>query len=45
MVANGRSDELRRRDMELLYDKNALELGFVPDGDWLKWTNPEVAAF
>jgi len=31
-----------RRDMELLYDKNAFELGFVPDGDWLKSQNPRV---
>jgi hypothetical protein len=28
-----------RRDMELLYDKNALELGLVPDGNWFKWQN------
>jgi hypothetical protein len=28
-----------RRDMELIYDKNALELGLVPDGDWFKWQN------
>ena len=26
-----------RRSMKLLYDANALELGFVPDGDWFKW--------
>jgi hypothetical protein len=29
-----------RRDMELLYDTNALDLGFVPDGDWFRWQNP-----
>jgi hypothetical protein len=28
-----------RRDMELIYDKNALELGLVPDGNWFKWQN------
>ena len=28
-----------RRDMELIYDKNALDLGLVPDGDWFKWQN------
>src|SRR5262249_29962335 len=26
-----------RRDMELLYDRNALQAGLVPDGDWFKW--------
>lgn len=25
--------------MELLYDSNAGQLGFVPDGNWFKWTN------
>jgi hypothetical protein len=47
LLPDGRQRALRRirRDMELLYDKNALELGFVSDGDRLKWTNPEVAAF
>jgi hypothetical protein len=29
-----------KRNMELLYDANALELGFVPDGGWFKWRNP-----
>ena len=28
-----------RRDMELLYDENALDLGLVPDGNWFKWQN------
>jgi hypothetical protein len=28
-----------RRNMELLYDKNALELGLLPEGDWFKWQN------
>jgi len=28
-----------RRDMELLYDRNALEVRLVPDGDWFKWQN------
>jgi hypothetical protein len=28
-----------RRDMELLYDRNALDLGLVPDGNWFKWQN------
>ena len=32
-----------RRDMEFLYDKNALELDFVPDGYWFKWINPKAA--
>ena len=26
-----------RRNMTLLYDANALDLGFFPDGDWLRW--------
>ena len=25
--------------MELMYDKNALDLGLVPDGNWFKWQN------
>lgn len=32
-----------RRHMLLLYDTNALDLGFVPDGDWLTWKNSEPA--
>jgi hypothetical protein len=28
-----------RRDMELLYDRNALDLGLVPDGKWFRWQN------
>jgi hypothetical protein len=28
-----------RRNMELLYDRNALQIGLVPDGDWFKWQN------
>jgi hypothetical protein len=28
-----------RRNMELLYDSNALQLGLVPDGQWFKWQN------
>jgi hypothetical protein len=28
-----------RSNMELLYDRNALELGLVPDGNWFKWQN------
>jgi hypothetical protein len=31
-----------RQSMKLLYDANALRLGFVTDGDWFKWTNSEV---
>ena len=26
-----------RRNMKLLYDTNALDLGFFPDGEWLRW--------
>ena len=26
-----------RKNMRLLYDANALDLGFFPDGDWLRW--------
>jgi Domain of unknown function (DUF4118) len=28
-----------RRNMELLYDRNALQAGLVPDGNWFKWQN------
>jgi|SRR5581483_10102830 len=28
-----------RRNMELLYDRNALDLGLVPNGDWFTWEN------
>jgi hypothetical protein len=31
-----------RRDMELIYDSNALQLGLVPDNDWFKWHNPKA---
>jgi hypothetical protein len=31
-----------RRNMELLYDSNALQLGMVPDGDWFRWQNPRL---
>jgi hypothetical protein len=31
-----------RKNMELLYDANALELGFVSDQDWFKWRNPDT---
>jgi hypothetical protein len=30
-----------RRNMGLLYDKNALDMGFVSDGEWLKWKNTD----
>ena len=26
-----------RKNMRLLYDANALDLGIFPDGDWLRW--------
>jgi hypothetical protein len=29
-----------RTNMRLLYDANALDLGFVSDGAWFKWLNP-----
>jgi hypothetical protein len=29
-----------RTNMEVLYDANALDLGFVSDGIWLTWLNP-----
>jgi hypothetical protein len=31
-----------RRNMGLLYDKNALDMGFVSDGEWLKWKNADA---
>jgi hypothetical protein len=33
-----------RKSMETLYEANALELGFIPDGRWFKWVNPKTAA-
>jgi hypothetical protein len=30
------------KNMELLYDANALELGFVADGNWYKWKNSNL---
>jgi len=39
--ARERAVERIRRNMELLYDANALALGFVPDGAWFKWENPD----
>ena len=32
-----------RKSMEMLYDANALELGFIPDGRWFKWMDPKIA--
>ena len=32
-----------RRDMELLYDTNALALGLQPRGDWFTWRNARAA--
>lgn len=45
LLPDARERAIKRiqRDMELLYDKNALELEFVPDGYWFKWINPEAA--
>jgi Domain of unknown function (DUF4118) len=43
------SDDLRqsvvriRRDMELIYDRNAWEAGLVPDGNWFRWKNAKSA--
>jgi hypothetical protein len=43
-AARQRALERIRKNMKLLYDANALELGFVPDGGWYKWTNDMGAA-
>jgi hypothetical protein len=45
LLPDARINILRRirRDMELLYDANALDLGFVPDGEWFSWKNPGCA--
>jgi hypothetical protein len=32
-----------RKNMELLYDANALQLGFIPDDRWFEWMNPKIA--
>jgi len=34
-----------RRNMKLLYNSNALELGFVPDGGWFKWDSKTFSAY
>jgi uncharacterized protein DUF4118 len=31
-----------RRNMELLYDSNALQIGLMPDGDWFTWRNARL---
>ena len=33
-----------RKSIELIYDVNALALGFIPDGDWFKWENSKPRA-
>jgi hypothetical protein len=38
-----RALEQIRKNMRLLYDANALALGFVSDGVWFKWLNPNSA--
>jgi hypothetical protein len=45
LLPESRENALRqiRRNMSLLYDANALELGFVPDGDWFTWENSKAA--
>src|SRR5258708_29378311 len=35
-----RTLERIRKNMELLYDANALDLGFNADANWFRWTNP-----
>ena len=42
--ARKRALERIRTSLEKLYDANALELGFVPDGRWFKWMNPKISA-
>jgi len=41
LLPDGRERALQRirKNMELIYDKNALDLGLVPDGNWFKWQN------
>ena len=41
LLPDGRERALERirKNMELIYDKNALDLGLVPDGNWFKWQN------
>jgi hypothetical protein len=45
LLPGGRERALHRirKNMELLYDANAVELGFIPDGRWFKWINPKMA--
>jgi hypothetical protein len=43
LLSDGRERALQRirKSMETLYDANALELGFLPDGRWFKWDQRE----
>jgi hypothetical protein len=45
LVPESRERALRRirSSMEMLYDANALALGFIPDGRWFRWINPKIA--
>jgi len=43
--ARKRSIKRIRRNIELLYDANALRLGFVREGDWFVWTNPKTIVY
>ena len=40
---NGQAKALRgiRGSMELLYDTNAIAMGYIPDKNWLVWKNPD----
>ncbi len=33
-----------RKDMKLIYDANALALGFLPEGRWYRWDVPKAPA-
>lgn len=35
--ARAHNIERIRRNMKLLYDTNAIQLGFIPNGDWFMW--------
>ena len=45
LVPDARERALQRirTSMEMLYDANSLELGFIPDGRWFRWINPNIA--
>ena len=45
LVAREETVQRIRKSIELIYDVNAIALGFIPNGDWFQWENPEPRIF